>query len=184
MTLDEGKRKVAELLDEYGGGEMDEELEERLPDLFDIAQKRLASVKRILRCAPLEREAGRWECPLPEDCMSLYRVWRNGRICNLRYRLRGNTLLVPPEENAEIEVEYFAMPRTVDGDTPDEYEFEIAEDAAQCMPFFVAAETLSADVMQDGRLLLSLYEGMVNDLDTALPGAAGRVANTLYQGGR
>lgn len=184
MTLGEGKRKAAELLDEYGGGEMDEELEDRLPDFFDIAQKRLAQLKRIVRVAELERTAGQWECPLPEDCMSLYRVWRNGRVCNLRYRLRGNTLLVPPEEDAEIEVEYFAMPRTVDGSTPDEYEFEIGEDAAQCMPFFAAAQILAADMVQDGLLLLSLYESMVNDLDTALPGPSGRVANTLYQGGR
>ena len=184
MTLGEGKRKVLELLDEYGSGDnFDEELELRLPDLFDIAQKRLAQIKKIVRLLPLERREGEREIELPPDCLRLYRVWRDGRVCTLRCRLRGRRLLLPEGGGERFAIEYFAMPATVDAATAENYVFEIAEDAAQCMPFFVAAQLLAGDVMQDGRVLLGIYEAMVNDLDTALPELGQRVENRLYGGG-
>ncbi len=185
VTLGEGKRKVLELLDEYGSGDgFDEELELRLPDLFDIAQKRLAQLKKILRCVSVERQEGQREVELPADCLRLYRVWRGDRLCTLRCRLRGRSLLLPELGDGHFVLEYFAMPRTVDEETGEDYVFEIAEDAAQCMPFFVAAEVLAADPLQDGRVLLGIYEAMVNDLDTALPELGQRVVNRLWGEGR
>ena len=71
----------------------------------------------------------------------------------------------------------------MDAATAENYVFEIAEDAAQCRPFFVAAQLLAGDIMQDGRVLLGIYEAMVNDLDTALPELGQRVENRLYGGG-
>ena len=52
MTLGEGKRKVLMLLDEYSsGGELtvDEDIEKKMADFFDTAQKDMASFKRIIR---------------------------------------------------------------------------------------------------------------------------------------
>ncbi len=55
MTLGEGKKKVYELLDEYGdGSSVDEDLEARMADLFDIAQKKLAQVKKLFTVRELE----------------------------------------------------------------------------------------------------------------------------------
>ena len=61
MTLGEGKRKVLMLLDEYSsGGELtvDEDIEKKMADFFDTAQKDMASFKRIIRTQEITLTGG------------------------------------------------------------------------------------------------------------------------------
>lgn len=70
MTLGEGKKKVYELLDEYSsGGELteDKDIELKLADFFDIAQKRVAMVKRIVAVKTINRTAGKTEYSMPGE---------------------------------------------------------------------------------------------------------------------
>lgn len=83
MTLGEGKKKVYELLDEYSsGGEItvDDDIELKLADFFDMAQKRVAQVKRILAIKEIKRRDGVTEYAMPSGFGSLYRVWRDGQV--------------------------------------------------------------------------------------------------------
>lgn len=184
MTLQEGMRKVLELLDEYtSGGEqaLDEDIAARLPDLFDVAQKRLAQKARIVREHTVEREPGVTEYELPGDLMKIYRVWRNGRPYK-GYGIRGNRLQIPEEDRNEWTLEYFAVPATITKDTGEDEEFELCEEACQCMPFFVAGMVLSSDLVQDANIYLALYNQMVAELDTELPGSNIRARQSFYRG--
>ncbi len=184
MTLAEGKKKVYELLDEYSsGGEVsrDADLEAKMADFFDIAQKRLSRVSRIVKTAAVERAAGRTEYAPPADFQELRRVWRGGEPAD-GCRWRAGKLVIPADDTAAWELEYFAQPATVDADTADDYSFEIAEDAAQAMPFFVAAQQLASDLVVDGGTLLTLYQMMTEGLGSGVPGAQTRPRNVLFRG--
>ena len=192
MTLGDGKRKVLMLIDEYSSGgsiTVDRDLENRMADFFDLAQKHIAGYQRIVRCfrpaAPEEAEAespitGLTACPAPADFGQVFRVWRDGRLTS-RYAWSGKAILIPAEDIGRVAVEYFAVPANIPQDAPDDYTFEVGEDAAACMPYFVAAQQLVVDLVVDYAPLLELYNQMLASLDTRLPsGGGGGIRQGFY----
>ena len=150
MTLGEGKRKVRKLLDEYSsGGEItvDEDIENRMADLFDMGQKDIAQVKKIYRVMTLPLTGGK-AYDLPADLSELVCIRCGGKITG-RYEIVGSKLVAEEGDRSTLEVEYTAMPATIPVDAPDDYELEVAEDAANCIPYFVAAHCLMADLVTD-----------------------------------
>ncbi|MBO4914670.1 MAG: hypothetical protein J5449_05625, partial [Oscillospiraceae bacterium] len=67
MTLNEGKRKVLMLLDEYSSGgavEFDADIDVRMNDFFDAAQKDIAQWQPIVRRAEVTLDGtGQQELP-------------------------------------------------------------------------------------------------------------------------
>lgn len=187
MTLGEGKNKVYMLLDEHSAGgevEHDADIELKMVWFFDIAQKMVAQIKRIVKQRKITPVSGKTEYAMPSDFMGVYRVWRDGRPATDRYMWRGDNKIVIPGRDAgrEILVEYFAIPATIPADAGDEYEFEVAEDAAQCMPYYVAAQQLLPDLVMDYNGMLTMYQMHVGQLDTTIPGQGARLTNTFYRG--
>ena len=82
-------------------------------------------------------------------------------------------MIIPETDRAEIIVEYYAIPKTITDETPDDEEFEIEDDAAQCMPFFVAAQQLAVDLVVETGTLLNLYDRMVMNLPRGVVGDGG-----------
>ena len=115
---------------------------------------------------------------MPGDFLELRRVWRRGELCR-DWSWRGAELLVP-DAGETVELEYARMPATVDAATSPEQPFEIAPDAAEAMPFFVAAQILASDLIQDSSVLMGLYRTMVEDLSAAQTIVPGKVRNVLY----
>lgn len=185
MTLGEGKNKVYMLLDEHSAGgevEHDEDIELKMTYFFDMAQKMLAQIKKIVKVRKILPTAGKTEYPMPSDFINVYRVWADGRPAGSRFRWRGGKLLIPSESRPEeVTVEYFAMPETIEPDAPDDYQFEIAEDACQCMPFYVAAQQLLPDLVMDYGSMLNMYNLAVAQLDTSMPGENARLAQTFFR---
>ena len=186
MTLKEGKDKVYMLLDEHSAGgeiEHDEDIELKMAFFFDIAQKHLAQRVKIVKTRRFTASAGRAEYAMPPDFRKVYRIRRNGARVTTRYRWTGKKLFVPPEDaGCVIEVDYFAIPAGINADTPDDYEFELPEDACQCLPYFVCAQNLLPDLVTDCGVYLQMYNLMVGELDTSLPGENQRIAQRLYGG--
>ena len=95
MTLGEGKRKVLMLLDEYSsGGELtvDEDIEKKMADFFDTAQKDMASFKRIIRTQEITLTGGeeaRVLYDLPADFAGTFRIWKGDRL--KQYPVIGGT---------------------------------------------------------------------------------------------
>jgi len=186
MTLGEAKNKVYMLLDEHSAGgevEHDEDIELKMTYFFDIAQKALAQIKKIVKVRKISPVSGKTEYAMPGDFINVYRVWRAGEPATSRYRWRGGKIIIPERDaGKEILVEYFAMPETIDPDADDDYEFEIAEDAAECMPYYVAAQQLLPDLVMDYQGMLQMYGQAVAALDTSRPGENGRLAQTFFRG--
>lgn len=188
MTLGEGKKKVYELLDEYSsGGEItvDDDIELKLADFFDMAQKRVAQVKRILAIKEIKRRDGVTEYAMPSGFGSLYRVWRDGQVTN-RYRWKQGKIVIPEDDSAaKIEIEYFKIPDTINADMDDETEFEVDEDAAQAMPYYVAAQHLFPDLVVDYGAYMQEFNSILASLDTRIPGSSGGggLQNTFFRGG-
>lgn len=168
MTFGEGKNKVYKLLDEYSSGgevEVDEDIEKKMADLFDIAQKRIARIERITAVKTINRKDGQTEYKMPETFSGLRRVWRDGKPTK-RYRWKNGKLVIPTNDTATtIEVEFYKTPETITDETGEDYEFEVSEDAAQLMPFYVAAQNLFADLMIDYTPYLNEWEKGLAELE-------------------
>lgn len=121
------------------------------------------------------------ECAMPDDFSSVFRIWKSGKLTR-RYRWKQKALLLPAVDLGEVTVEYFAKPAIIPQNAPDEYVFEVSEEGAACMPFFVAAQQLLSDSLGDYRPLLEIYDRMLAALDTRLPDSGGGgVRQTLYR---
>ena len=184
MTLGEAKEKVYMLLDEHSAGgevEHDEDIELKMVRFFDIAQKTLSQIKKILKVKKITAQSGKEEYAMPGDFRQVYRIWRDGVTVTNRYRWRGGKLLIPERDAGdEFTVEYFANPETIPADADDEYEFEIAEDACECMPYYVAALQLLPDLVMDYGSMLNMYNMAVGLLDTSMPGENSRITQAFF----
>lgn len=186
MTLGEAKEKVYMLLDEHSAGgevEHDEDIELKMVRFFDIAQKTLSQIKKILKVKKITAASGKTEYAMPSDFRSVYRIWREDATVTNRYRWRGGKLLIPERDAGyEFVIEYFANPETIPEDADDEYEFEIDDDACECMPYYVAAQQLLPDLVMDYGAMLQMYSQAVSLLDTAMPGENQRITQALFRG--
>ena len=184
MTLGEAKNKVYMLLDEHSAGgeiEHDEDIEKKMTAFFDMAQKTLAQIRKILREEVIVPTLGKTVYAMPENFYSLYRIWADGKNATRRFRLMGGKLVIP-EGYAEVTVEYFAVPQTIPADAPDSYKFEIAPDACECMPYYVAAQQLLPDLVMDYGAMLQMYNYQVSLLRTTQPGENRRITQSLFRG--
>ena len=181
MTLGEGKRKVLMLLDEYSsGGEVssDEDINKKMSDFFDMAQKEMAGYKKIIRSIVMKPDAA--GNALPERFADVFRVWKSGNLTN-RYAVIGGKIYFPEGDTTERILEYFAYPETITQDTADSHVFEVTEDAANCLPFFVAAQHLLPDLVVDYGAFWNIYLNMRAALDITLPSAGtGGVRQALF----
>lgn len=176
MTLLEGKNKVYKLLDEYGNsGDVDEDLAEKMNAFFDTAQKDVAKLAKIIRTAEL---TGPGRVQMPNDFRAVHRIWKNGKDVTRKCTWRAGELMLAVGES--VELDYFAVPMTIAENAPDDYEFEVGEDACEAMPFYVAGMVLSSDLVQDGSIYFELYERAKMGISTAIPGDRHRVINAFY----
>ncbi|MBR6208715.1 MAG: hypothetical protein IKQ69_06930 [Oscillospiraceae bacterium] len=186
MTLGEGKAKVYMLLDEHSAGgevEHDEDIEAKMAFFFDMAQKEVAKIQRILRTKRITVTADKREYRLPEDFQGLYRIWKNDKPATGRFRFRGGRLLTDrADAGSELLLEYFAIPGTITADTPDDYVFELREDGCSALPYYVAAQQLLPDLVMDYTGMLGMYQLALSTLSTGLPEESGRTIQRLYRG--
>lgn len=188
MTLGDGKRRVLMLLDEYSSGgaiTQDIDINNKMADFFDTAQKEMAGYKKIIRkieIALLNGDGDFVLYELPRDFWKTFRVWKNGKLIS-GFPIIAGELAIPSNESGKILVEYFAKPETITPSTPDSYEFEVSDDAANCLPFYVAAQHLVADLVVDYGAFWQIYLNMRAALDTSLPsdGGKAKIAQKLYR---
>ena len=188
MTLGEGKARVWQLLDEWSSGgvrTVDEDINLKMNRFFDIAQKHAAQVRRIRKSAEIEREEGETWYALPGDLLKLVSVWKGERRWR-NCRLRGGMLYIPENVTEAVTVEYFAMPADITEDTDDSTVFQVREEAANALPFFVAAQQLITDLVIDYAGLYAIYNQMLallseqEALESSGPGAGDSLRNTLF----
>ena len=182
MTLGEGKRKVLMLLDEYsGGGEIaiDEDIDARMNDFFDLAQRDVAAWQPIVRRASVTLD-GTGRLALPEDVLRVIRIRKDG-VRAPRYEIIDGALISNAGDTSTLSLDYIASPAKITPETADNYVFEVGGDAANCLPYFVAAQQLIADLVVDYGAFYNLYlqTRALLPRSTLLPGG---VRQGLYGG--
>ncbi|MCR5826641.1 MAG: hypothetical protein K6G54_08740 [Oscillospiraceae bacterium] len=181
MTLGEGKRRVLMLLDEYsldGAPLADADLDARMNDLFDMAQRDVAAWQPIVRRRSLTLD-GTGDAALPADVLRVLRIRRGGRRAADCEAVDGR-LLFRRGDCSTVTLDYIAAAQRITPETPDDYAFEVSAEAANCLPFFVAAQQRVADLVVDYGAFYNMYLQMRALLPrAALPGA---VRQTLYGG--
>jgi len=181
MTLAEAKRKVLMILDEYSSGgtiTTDQDIMNKMNDLFDMAQKDANNVKPMIKATTLSLNGS--FVNLPGNFKEQYRIWKDGTLGHT-YPVIGGKMYSADKGN--IVLEYFAVPDTIDMNTPDTYEFEVAEDVANCLPFYVAAQQLITDLVVDYGAIWNMYLYHKSALDTSKPSAGtsgARVVQSLF----
>ncbi len=161
MTLGEGKRKVLMLLDEYSmGGEilLDEDLNAKMNDFFDAAQKDMALWQPIVRRASVTLDGSGNEA-LPPDVSRVLAVRRGERAAR-GFEIIDGRIVYPAGDSSTLTLDYCAAPRTITPQTEDSHVFEIGEEAANCLPYFVAAQQLVPDLVADYGALYGIYQQM------------------------
>ncbi|MBQ9647979.1 MAG: hypothetical protein IJV43_06425 [Oscillospiraceae bacterium] len=158
MTLGEGKRKVLMLLDEYSsGGEItvDGDIDAKMNDFFDIAQRDVAAWQPIVRRVGVTLD-GTGRMALPEDVSRVIRI-RKGGVRAAGYEAIDGMLVYHVGDESALSIDYIAAPAKITPETPDDYAFEVSEDAANCLPYYVAAQQLIADLVVDYGAFYNLY---------------------------
>ena len=181
MTLGEGKRKVLMLLDEYSsGGEItaDEDLNARMNDIFDLAQRDVAAWQPIVRRVSVTLD-GTGSLPLPEDVSRVIRVRKNGvRVSGCE--VIDGKLISNVGDKSTLLLDYIAAPEKITPETADDYVFEVSEEAANCLPYFVAAQQLIADLVVDYGAFYNLYLQARALLSRSTLLSGGSVRQSLY----
>lgn len=160
MNYGQGKKKVYELLDEYSsGGEVliDEDIELKMLDFFDTAQKLISKVAPVYATYKIKRKAGQTLYPMPSGFQKLVTVWKDGSPSR-KYRFIAGKLRIQENDKSEIEIEYQKLPDTLDESFTDDDDFEVDEEACEAMPYYVAAQVLLPDLMTDYRPYLEEWE--------------------------
>lgn len=182
MTLGEAKNKVYMLLDEHSSGgeiEHDADLELKMTAFFDIAQKQLAGIKKIFAMKSYVLKSGVTGYRPPKKLSTAIRLYVDGKLKRVLWQ--GGELYIPWSGKVAV-LEYFKIPDDLNSESDDETEFEIAEDAQECMPFFVAAQHLVSDLVMDYGAMLTMYDRMVSTLNTDVPEARARHRQVFYGG--
>lgn len=182
MTLGDGKDKVLKLLDEYSSGgvvTLDQDINLRMNKFFDIAQKDVAAWQPIIRRCDVELD-GTGAQSLPADVCEVLKITRNG-VRAPRYEIIGSKIIYNAGDESTITLDYTAIPASITDDTADTYELEVSDDAANCIPFFVAAQQLIPDLVVDYGAFYNIYLQMRGMLPrTKRNGNDGSVRQALY----
>jgi len=183
MTLGDAKRKVFMLLDEYSsGGEVteDEDIALKMADFFDMAQKDIIQYQPIVRRASVTLD-GTGRQQLPADVARVTRIAANG-VRTSRYEIVDGELLYTAGDMSDLVLDYEAEPQRITPETSDNYEFEVSENAANCLPFFVAGQQVFADLVQDYAVYYNTYLQMRAALPRTVSSTGdGRIRQNLFR---
>lgn len=183
MTLGDAKRRVLMLLDEYstdGVVRADADISARMNDFFDMAQRDIAAWQPIVRRKSVTLD-GSGEQALPDDVSRVIDIKRDGRRAAL-FEVVDGKLVYKSGDTSAVTIDYLASPRAITPETPDDYAFEVSDEAANCLPYFVAAQQLVADLVVDYGAFYNLYLQLRALLPRTGAGASKPLRQALYRG--
>ena len=164
MTLEEMKRKVYSIIEEYSEEEdtftEDDDLATKMHTCINTIMNEMSRYKKIDGYKTMEVNKGD-NIPLTDIDSSLYQL---NLIRGVDYQVTQNRVLF--NETGTAEVYYYKYPTQITEETPDEYEFELDIDALEIMPFGIAGLLLASDISNNyGQIYTNLYREKINQLD-------------------
>jgi len=139
---------------------IDSERSEFESDLFpffaDTAQKMIAMHgKMIERTLTVEKPDNiEIEVSIPDFYRFAYTQIR-GTDRQVNYFIYDNNFVT--DSVGTIDVYYYAMPKTIDGETADEYEFEVDAETHNAIPYYMAYELAKDDDVALAQIMLDTW---------------------------
>lgn len=164
MTWEQAKTQIYALLEEYNANAAnltdDDDIADRIPQLFFSSYQEMSQIKKIVKTSVLDRSLNGTttyyrEYELPEDFYMMKNMTfvdedTEKPLVNCEYFIRGESSIVIDDlDKGKVYLEYYAFPTIIDGDTEDDFELEIDNDATIIACYSVAADILKTDPSSD-----------------------------------
>lgn len=165
MTLEEMKKKVYTLIEEYAEDEdnltEDEDYAAKINDVINQIQNEVARIKKIPSYVTLDVTEGQI-MNFTDIASDIYQL---STVKDVDYEINLNTVTFL--EDGTARVFYYKYPKRITEDTEDDaYKFELSQDALEVIPYGVAADMLKSDVSsQYGAVYANRYREMLDRLD-------------------
>ena len=170
MTLLEMKKKVLQLIEEIDNTKEsltnDPDIEAKINSVINQVMNELARMKKIPAHTTRDVAAGQiFDLRTIENFYQLRLLnFKNASGESADYELIENMAVFSEDGTATIF--YFKYPETITDETPNDYVFELSQDALEIMPYGVAADILKNDVSTNyGAVYSQRYETMLQRLD-------------------
>ena len=178
MTYGESKKQIWALIEEYAPNSTifteDEDINTRIPFLFDLAYQELSQTKKILATkiyAEKEEKENRYsEYTLPYDCYQIKNVFlldsNNIKGESDYYTVGKNKIYISDKNEGKTVVEYYKYPQVINEETEDDFYLELDQDALSVLPYKVANDILVTDPSADYTAFATEYQRKLQLLDT------------------
>jgi hypothetical protein len=176
MTLEENKKITLGLIEEYSPSNQyltdDEDILNRLNLVYSTSYQELSQVKKILKTIVIKEIEDEKinEINYPEDLYQLKAIYgldKDNNSVNISFKTIGKTIYLKDyDSDAKIILEYYAYPKIIKEDTPNDYELEIDQDVQMILPYAVANDILKADPSSDYTSFYAEYQRKLQALDT------------------
>jgi len=164
MTLEEMKKKVYSLIEEYSddAAELteDEDLAAKINSVINQIQNELTRFKKIPKDVTLSVSEGQ-EMYFKDIDKDLYQLMN---IRGVSTDIMNDKIFF--NETGTANVFYYKYPKQITSETDDNYKFELSTDLLEIMPYGVAGDLLKSDVSsQYGAIYSARYREMLQTLD-------------------
>lgn len=179
MTYGENKKITLALIEEYAPNIVekteDEDIAVRLPFLYNLAYKELATTKKIIAIKtyseiPDEQKKDKYTSySLPSDLYQIKNIFtldENNRIINADYYTVQNKIYINDNSKGKTILEYYKYPQEINEETQDDFYLEIDDDAQTLLPYKVADDILKTDPSADYTSFATEYQRKLQLLDT------------------
>jgi hypothetical protein len=170
MTLGEMKKKVLRMIEEVNENNVkltdDPDIAAKLNDVIQQVQIEVCRMKKI---PALHTEAFDTFTILDLRTLPSFYQLENLRYLDAEgneaeYNIFGTYVELP--KPGSVNIFYNKYPERITSTTPDDYEFELSEDALEVLPYGVAADILKSDISNEyGKIYEQRYETMLSRLD-------------------
>ena len=170
VTLEEIKKKTLGLIEELNADSEfltdDPDISTKFNDVANQVQFELARIKKIAKYVEIPVEVGDLVTfdDISEKCGR--EVYQLGTVCGANHTYKANGTIIKVLEKGILEIDCYVFPVRITSETTNEYEFELALDAIEMMPYGIAADLLKSDVSTEyGTVYATRYESMKQLLD-------------------
>lgn len=171
MTLLEMKKKVLGMIEELNPlSDLltdDPDISTKINDVINQILFEIARFKKIPKYVEIKVNEGdtlTFE-DIEKECG--YEIYQVDRVCGVRYEPKASGTVLKMLGSGTAEIEVFVYPERITEKTKNSYEFEISNDALECMPYGIAGDLLKSDVSTEyGSIYATRYQEMLQRLDS------------------
>lgn len=169
-TLKEEKKKVLALIEELNPDSQyltdDPDIRTKMNGVINQVMFELCRMKKLPKYVELTVEKGDIITFAELEAAAGYEIYQVGNICGVNYIPKADNTVFKMLESGTAEIDCYIYPERITDSTNDNYEFELAPDVLEIMPYGVAADLLKSDVSTEyGSVYAQRYESMLQRLD-------------------